>query len=119
MKRLLLLFFSILILPIEIIAESINVIGKIIDKEDGSPVKGAIIEIVGNDVVAKATSNPNGEFTLQLDQLYDSPKVILIRHHKYKAVYRYISYPRYQKYINLVLEKKAIEEDEGWSLCFK
>jgi len=123
MKRLLLLFFSILILPIEAIAENIGdfpcyVSGKIIDKEDGSPVNGATIEIRGNDVIAKATSNSNGEFTLQLEQLYDSPKIICIKHPKYKTVYRYIEYPRYQKYINLVVVKKSEVEKEKL-LCFK
>lgn len=123
MKRLLLLFFSILILPIEIIAENISdspyyVSGKIIDKEDGSPVNGATIEIGGNDVIARATSNSNGEFTLQLEQLYDSPKIICIKHPKYKTVYRYIEYPRYQKYINLIVVKKP-EWEKKELLCFK
>lgn len=122
MKRLLLLFFSILILPIEIIAENIGdspcyVSGKIIDKEDGSPVKGAIIETF-NLVGAKTnetTSNSKGEFTL----LLLGPMIIHISHPKYKTVYcKYIAYPRYQKYINLVVVKK-LEWEKEKLLCFK
>lgn len=119
MKRLLLLFFSILILPIETIAENIGdspcyVSGKIIDKEDGSPVNGAIIEtftLVGAKC-EKTTSNSKGEFTL----LLFGPRIIHISHPKYETVYyKFIVYPRYQKYINLTVVKKSEwEEDLKW-----
>lgn len=116
MKRLLLLFFSILILPIEIIAENIGdspyyVSGKIIDKEDGSPVVGAIIEtftLMGVKANEKTTSNSKGEFNL----LLFGSRIICIRHPKYKTVYRYIGYPRYQKYINLAVVKKSEWEED-------
>ena len=56
----------------------------------------------------KTTSNSKGEFNL----LLFGSRIICIRHPKYKTVYRYIGYPRYQKYINLAVVKKSEWEED-------
>ena len=62
MKRLLTLF--IYLIPIFVLSQEISLTGNIIDKESGSPMSGATIQIVNSDV--GVVSDFDGNFLINI-----------------------------------------------------